>query len=115
MGVDVSGIGRAADPGEDLLPLREVPVPERRPGNERVGHPRAAAQDPVVLAEEHLRVFGVGEGAEPGIPLKAGRRPLPDRSVDVLEVSPPTVWTDFSHSASVSNRLPAQRAYASAW
>src|SRR5205807_4764558 len=80
-------IARAADAGEDLPPLREIPVAERGPGDQRIGDPRAAAQHPVLLAEEGLRVFRVRKGAEAGIAAEGRRRPLPDGSPHVLELS----------------------------
>ena len=52
-------IARAPQAGEDLPPLREVPVAERRPRDERIRDPRAAAQHAVLAAEERLRVLAV--------------------------------------------------------
>src|SRR5205085_10116057 len=80
------GIARAPDAGEDLPPLRKIPVAEGGPGDERVGDPRAAAQHSVLVAEEGLRVLPIREGAEAGIAVEARRRPLPHRSARVLEL-----------------------------
>src|SRR5439155_4075826 len=84
--VDALDIACAAEAGKDLPPLGEIPIPECGPGDQRVGEPRAAAQNPVLLAEEGFRVFRVGEGAEAGIAVESRPRPLPDGSADVLEL-----------------------------
>ena len=54
----------AAEAGEDVAAVREVPAPEARPGDQRVGRPRAAAEDAVLVAEEDLRELRVREGEE---------------------------------------------------
>src|SRR5262245_23724236 len=80
------GIVGTPHPGEDLAPLRVVPVAEARPRDDLVGDPRAAPEDPMLVAEEDLRVLGVRKGAEPRVPLEMRRRPLPDGALHVLEL-----------------------------
>src|SRR5205814_40553 len=79
-----SRIARTPEAGEDLAPLREVPVAERRAGHGRVDGPRAAAQHLVLVAEEDLRVLGVRERAEARVGTEVGRRPLPDVADQLL-------------------------------
>src|SRR5262245_39687441 len=73
-----SAVPGTAEAGEALAALREVPVAEGVPGDERLRGPRATAQDPEALAEEDLAVLGVGESNEPGVGREIARRPLPD-------------------------------------
>ncbi len=68
---------RDAEAGEDLPALRIVPVAEARSGHPGAGGPRAAPQNPVVVAEEHLGVLAVGMRHEPFVPFEAARSPLP--------------------------------------
>ena len=83
--VDIrSDAPRAADAGEDLPALGQVPVAEGGPDHARVGRPGASAQDPVLVAEEDLRVLGVGKGLEAGIGKEVRRGPLPGLA-DALE------------------------------
>src|SRR5690348_18317639 len=84
--VEVLGIARAAEAGKDLPPLREIPVAKGAPGNERVGHPGAAAQHSVLIPEEGFGVLRVGEGGEAGIAVEERRRPLPDAAGHMLEL-----------------------------
>src|SRR5688572_20305179 len=63
--------------GEDLAPVGEVPVAKRRADDVSPRRPGAAAQDPVLVSEEDLRVLGVRERVEARIGLERGRGPLP--------------------------------------
>src|SRR5438105_9041846 len=83
-----SEVTGAPEPGEDLPADRIVPVPERRPGHQRGGRPRPAAEDLVVGAVEHLGVLLVGEGDEAGVGGEVGRRPLPHVAQHLLDAVP---------------------------
>src|SRR5262249_36574455 len=87
--VACSGITGAADAGEDLAALRVVPVAEARAGDDRVGHPGAAAQDAIVAAEEDLRILRVRKGAKTGVAGEVRASPLPDRALQELELARP--------------------------
>src|SRR5262249_32033270 len=87
--VACSGIVGAADAGEDLAALREVPVAEARAGDHRVGDPGAAAQDAIVAAEEDLRVLRIRKGTKTGVTGEVRARPLPDRALQELELTRP--------------------------
>src|SRR5262249_34852127 len=87
--VACSGIVGAADAGEDLAALREVPVAEARAGDDRVGDPGAAAQDAIVAAEEDLRVLWIRKGTKTGVTGEVRARPLPDRALQELELARP--------------------------
>src|SRR2546422_5396358 len=71
------GVPRAAKAGEDLAPLRVVPVAER--GRDRAGlrRPGAAPQHAVRPAEELLRVLAVGKRLEALVAVEAARGPFP--------------------------------------
>src|ERR1700751_3483466 len=81
-----SGIVGTPDPCEDLAPLRVVPVAEARPGDDLVGDPGAPAQDPMLVAEEDLRVLRIRKGSETGVALEMRGGPLPDGTPHVLEL-----------------------------
>src|ERR1043166_722222 len=85
--IEVSGIGGAPNPGEDLPPLRKIPVAEGLPRNERIGDPRAASQHAVLVSEEDLGVLGVRERAKGRITVEERRSPLPDGALSVLELA----------------------------
>ena len=86
----------AAEAGEDLAADGVVPVAERDAHRGRIGRPRPALEDPVLVAPEHLGVLRVGEGGETGVGREGGRRPLPHVTehlvhapgADVLGVGP---------------------------
>src|SRR5436190_23319341 len=82
-----SGIAGAPEAGEDLPPLREVPVPERGPDRSRVDGPGAASEHLVLRSEEDLRVLGVREGVEARVGSEVGRRPLPHVADQVLRAA----------------------------
>src|SRR2546426_12092899 len=73
-----SGVGGTAEAGEDLAPLRQVPVAEGVADGDRARRPRAAAQHLVPVAEVGRRVLAVRECLEPGVGLEVAGRPLPD-------------------------------------
>src|SRR5436190_17725448 len=73
-----SPVPRAADPGEDLPSLRQVPVTEAGADDAAPGRPRAAAQDPVAGVEEDLRVLAIGERLEPRVGGELRGGPFPD-------------------------------------
>src|SRR3954465_14908652 len=75
--VVISGVPRAAEAGEDLAALGEVPVAEGHARHPPARGPRAAPQDLVGGAEEDLRVLAVGVGRETGVAAEVARRPLP--------------------------------------
>ena len=127
------------DAREDLAADGQVPVAEAGSDHVAARRPRPAAQDLVLVAEEDLRVLGVGEGLEAGVGGEVGARPLPDVAQHLHRAairggvgvsagrragrrrtgrgwrargSRPAAAA--SHSASVGRRLPAQRAKASA-
>src|SRR5205823_3447775 len=68
---------RDPEAGEDLSALGEVPVAEARRDDPSARGPRAAAQDPVVGAEEDLRVLLVGMRGEARIAVERAGGPLP--------------------------------------
>src|SRR4051794_5405240 len=68
---------RASQAGEDLAPLRKVPVAERRAGDVAACGPGAAAEHLVAVAEEDLGVLRVGERLKARIGEEVGRGPLP--------------------------------------
>ena len=53
--LDALAIARAPESGKDLPPLGKIPVPESRPGDERIAEPRTAAQHSVLVPEERPR------------------------------------------------------------
>src|SRR5215204_4108919 len=59
-----SPVPGAAEAGEDLVTLRVVPVAERGPEDVAARRPCPAAQDLVLVTEEHLGVLRVGERLE---------------------------------------------------
>src|SRR5205807_5635454 len=73
-----SRFARDPEAGEDLAPLRVVPVAEGGRGNARRRRPRSTAQDAVVGPEEDLGVLAVGVGGEAGVGAEVARRPFPD-------------------------------------
>src|SRR5436190_18894600 len=73
-----SGITRAAHAGEYLSAFREIPVAEGRANHVAARSPRAAPKHLVGVAEEHLRVLGVGEWAKSRVGEEVRGRPLPD-------------------------------------
>src|SRR5205823_5288807 len=73
-----SAVPRAANAGEDLAPLREVPVAEGGADYVSPRRPRAASQDPVAGAEEDLGVLAVRERAKAWVGGELARGPLPD-------------------------------------
>jgi hypothetical protein len=75
--VDRAGVAGEPDAREDLPPDREVPVAEGQARDGRMGRPRAAAQDAVLVAEEDLRVLRVRERGEAGVARERRRGPLP--------------------------------------
>src|SRR5438093_3488967 len=77
-------VERAAEAGEELAPLGEVPVAER--GRDRLGlrRPGASAQDLEPLAEEGLGVLPIREGLEALVALEVAGGPLPDVAEHLL-------------------------------
>src|SRR5438094_9519771 len=73
-----SSVGGTAEAGEDLAPLRQVPVAEGVADGDRARRPRAAAQHLVAAADVGRRVLAVRKRLETGIGLEVARRPLPD-------------------------------------
>src|SRR3954471_22477586 len=67
----------AAEAGEDLAPLGQVPVAERVPRHARARRPRAAAQHLVAGPEEGLGVLAIGVGAEARVAAEGAGGPLP--------------------------------------
>src|SRR5512147_1755119 len=72
-----SAVGGTAEAREDLAALRQVPVAERVPRDERLRRPRAAAQHLVPAAEVDRRVLGIGECLEARIRLEVALGPFP--------------------------------------
>src|SRR3954449_11796078 len=73
----LQGVARAAEAGEDLAPLRVVPVAEGVADHAEARRPRAAAQHLVLVAEEELRVLAVRVGAEAAVGREVAGGPLP--------------------------------------
>src|SRR5215212_8889182 len=72
-----SGVARAAEAGEDLPPLRVVPVAERVADHAEARRPRAAAEHLVLVAEEELGVLAVRVRPKARVRAEVARRPLP--------------------------------------
>src|SRR5262249_3134170 len=87
--VACSGIVCAADAGGGLAGLRGGPVAEGRAGYHPAGGPCAPAQDAIVAAEEDLRVLRIRKGTKTGVTGEVRARPLPDRALQVLELTRP--------------------------
>src|SRR5690349_12249181 len=83
-----TSIASKSHPAEDLAPLREVPVAERRRCHQRRSRPRPASQDSVALPEEDLGVLPVRTGAETRVAVELRRGPLPDSSGSVESLVP---------------------------
>ena len=74
-----TSLPREPQAGEDLPADRQVPVAEARAQDVRRHRPRAAAQHPVVAAEERLAVVGVEHRGEAGPRLESARWSTPTR------------------------------------
>src|SRR5690606_21443922 len=70
-------IFRAAEAGEDLPCLGEVPVAEARPQRTAARGPTAAAQHAVAPVEPRFRISRIGPGAESAIGGESGAGPFP--------------------------------------
>src|SRR6185369_3626554 len=79
-----SAVGGTAETREDLPALREVPVAERVPRDERLRRPRAAAQHLVPAPEVDRRVLGIGERLEARVRLEVARGPFPHAAEHLL-------------------------------
>ena len=127
----------AAEAGEGVAEAGAEEVAEGESEQGSMCHPRTAFEDPVIAIEPELGVFRIGVGFEPGYgpnveDVHSQRFPVMSKQPDAVSFSgnaptgvvPVNAWQQSflsvtgdaatSHSASVGNRLPANRAKASA-